>query len=63
MKYARLIDQLAKRLGVSTEEAMGVFYHTQTFQMIQQGVADLHCRSDRYLVDELLLELGKLSVA
>ena len=35
---------------------MDGFYHSQSFQMMQDGVADLHCRSDIYLVDEYCLE-------
>ena len=56
MKYARIIDGIAKRLQTTREDAMRQFYHSMTFQMIQKGIADLHCRSDQYLVDEFLLE-------
>ena len=56
MKYARIIDGIAKRLNISTEEAMERFFHSTTFQLINQGVADLHCNSDEYLIDEFCLE-------
>ena len=56
MKYARLIDGIAKQQQISREEAMDRFYHSDTFQMIQDGVAELHCRSDLYLIDEFMLE-------
>lgn len=55
-KYARIIKGIADKLHISLEEAMDGFYHSQTFQMMQDGVADLHCRSDIYLVDEYCLE-------
>lgn len=32
------------------------FYNSTTFQLLEDGVADMHCRSDLYLVDELKLE-------
>lgn len=32
------------------------FYHSTTFQLINKGVADLHCNSDAYLVDEFCME-------
>lgn len=35
---------------------MDGFYHSQTFQLVDKGVADLHCRSDIYLIDEYCLE-------
>ncbi|MBQ6062907.1 MAG: DUF3791 domain-containing protein [Prevotella sp.] len=60
MKYARLIDGIATHEGITREEAMDRFYHSQTFQMIQLGIADLHCRSDQYLIDEFLLEWNDL---
>jgi len=56
MKYARLIEGISQEQNISLEEAMDRFYHSDTFQMIQSGVADLHCRSDKYLVDEFCLE-------
>ena len=56
MKYARLIDGIAKKQAISREEAMGRFFHSVTFQMIQAGVSDLHCRSDIYLIDEFCME-------
>ena len=28
----------------------------KTFELINEGVADIHCMSDEYLVDELILE-------
>lgn len=56
MKYARLIDGISQQQSISREEAMDRFYHSDTFQMIQSGIADLHCRSDKYLIDEFCLE-------
>lgn len=56
MKYARLIEGIAQSQGISREEAMNRFYHSDLLQMLQRGIADLHCRSDRYLIDEFLLE-------
>lgn len=55
-KYARLIDGIAHMQEISREEAMDRFFHSMTFQLIDQGIADLHCRSDRYLLDEFAKE-------
>ena len=38
------------------EEALDFFYKSDTYKLISQGIADMHCRSDEYLADELLLE-------
>ena len=34
-----------------------MFYDSKTFELISEGIADMHCMSDEYLVDELILEL------
>ncbi len=56
MKYARIIDGISKRQNISMEEAMDRFYHSTTFQLINQGAAYLHCNSDEYLIDEFCME-------
>ena len=58
-KYARIIKCIAGRLNISLEEAMDSFYHSQTFQLIDKEIADLHCRSDLYLIDEYCIEVGR----
>ena len=35
-----------------------MFYDSKTFELISEGVTDMHCMSDEYLVDELMMELG-----
>lgn len=54
LKYARIIAAIAKYAGMSLEDAMDVFYNSSMFQLLQEGVADLHCRSDEYLAIEIL---------
>ena len=56
MKYARIIEAMSKMAGITREEAMDLFYNSDTMQLIQDGVADLHCRSDLYLAEEVLRE-------
>lgn len=55
-KYARIIKGIADKLHISLEDAMDGFYHSQTFQMINNGIADMHCLSDLYLIDEYCIE-------
>ena len=57
MKYARIVAIFAKESGMMLEDALSFFYDSDTFKLISEGVADMHCRSDEYLADELLLEL------
>jgi len=55
-KYARIIKGIAEKQNISIEEALDRFYHSVTFKLIQEGVADMHCMSDNYLVDEFIME-------
>ena len=45
--------------GVSLEEAMDIFYNSPLLPLIEDGTADLHCRSDHYLAEEIWRERGK----
>lgn len=54
MKYARIIDLIAKKQQVSLEEAMGILYSSPLFEIIDDGTADLICRSDIYLANEII---------
>lgn len=57
MKYARIVALFAKRSGMTLEDSLSFFYGSDTYMLMSDGVADLRCRSDDYLADELLLEL------
>ena len=56
MKYARIVRLFADKLHLSYEDALGFFYDSETYRLISNGVADMHCLSDEYLADELLME-------
>ena len=50
-KCARIILCISEMYGVSLEEATDIFYNSETSNMIEEEVADLHCRSDKYLAE------------
>ena len=56
MKYARIVKLFAERANLPYEDALGIFYDSVTFTLINEGVADMHCFSDNYLAEELFLE-------
>ncbi len=58
-KYSRVIECFAKRQGISLDEAMDLFYHSQTYQLMREGVSDMHCMSDVYLAEELEQEYAE----
>ena len=55
-KYARLVESLSVRVGFSLDEALSFFYHSECYRLISEGVSDMHCMSDEYLVEELIME-------
>ena len=59
MKYARIIEGIAKKLSISLEKALDMVYTSQTLSLIDQNIADLHCRSELYLIDEIINEYNE----
>lgn len=58
-KYARIVKLFAENNGISYEEALNLFYNSKTFELISNGIADMHCLSDEYLAEELTIECFK----
>lgn len=54
MKYARIIALIAEKQQLPLEEAMDMLYASPLFEVIDDGTADLICRSDLYLADEII---------
>ena len=52
-KYARIIELFARKQNISLDAALDFFYHSETYQLIRDGVSDMHCMSDEYLAEEL----------
>ena len=52
-KYSRVIECFARRQGISFDAALDFFYHSEVYQLIRDGVSDMHCMSDEYLAEEL----------
>ena len=55
-KYARVIECFAKQQGISLDEALDLFYRSEVYQLMREGVSDMHCMSDLYLAEELRLK-------
>lgn len=52
-KYSRVIECFAKKQGLSLDAALNFFYYSEVYQLIRDGVSDMHCMSDEYLAEEL----------
>jgi hypothetical protein len=57
MKYARVVSLFAEKERVSLDRALELFYHSELYQLVKNGVSDMHCMSDKYLVEELQEEI------
>lgn len=52
-KYARVIELFAKHNDLTSEKSLDIFYHSELYKLMSEGVSDMHCMSDEYLVREL----------
>lgn len=62
-KYARIIALFAEKTGISLDDALDFFYSSKTYELISEGVSDMHCMSDGYLADDLKAEYETKSKA
>lgn len=58
-KYARVIQLLAEKLNITMGEALDFFYHSKIYDLVSNGISDMHCMSDEYLEEELEIEYRK----
>ena len=58
-KYARIVELFAKRNGTTLWKAMDIFYNSTLYTLMSDGISDMHCMSDEYLVEELEDEVRK----
>ena len=56
MKYARVIRRYSELYHETIDESLRKFYKSTLYQLVSEGVADLHCMSDDYLAEELYIE-------
>ncbi len=61
-KFARVINEFAKEVGITNRAALDFFYHSITYRDMKEGLSDMHCRSDKYLAQELKDEYRCLSL-
>lgn len=52
-KYARVIECFAGKAGISLSSALDFFYCSDVYDLLHDGVSDMHCMSDEYIAEEL----------
>lgn len=48
-KSAIIIKSLCDLYGLSLQEATDIYYQSDTSELREEGIADLQCRSNKYL--------------
>lgn len=56
IKYARVVNLFSKLADLSLDDALAFFYHSDLYQLVKEGVSDMHCMSDMYLAQDLQSE-------
>lgn len=52
-KYCRVIEKFAEKVNFSLDDALDFFYYSDVYNLVHEGVSDMHCMSDEYLAEEL----------
>ena len=58
-KYCRVVESFAKLQGITLDAALEFFYRSEVYQLIRDGVSDMHCMSDAYLAEVLEQEYAE----
>ncbi len=56
--YKDIILEFSKQTGKQVNESMEFLYTSDTFELIKEGIGDMHCKGAKYLAQELMLEYG-----
>ncbi len=55
-KYARVTGSFAKDQRLFLMGHRGLFYRSEVYQLMRDGISDMHCMSDLYFAEELRME-------
>ena len=58
LTYSSVIKTFAETAGITLREALGLFYKSEVYAEMREGLSDMHCRSEKYLAEDLMQEFG-----
>ncbi|MCL1835409.1 MAG: DUF3791 domain-containing protein [Oscillospiraceae bacterium] len=58
-KCAGVIRTYSEHYNVPIRVAFDLFYRSNLYIEIREGISDMHCRSDGYLAEELQMEIDR----
>ena len=56
LKYDSVIETLSESRGITLRQALDMFYKSEVYVEMREGISDMHCRSDKYLAEEISME-------
>lgn len=56
-KLARIVMLLAESTNMNPEQALDVFYKSETYKLLTNSATGLYLMSDDYILEDLLKEL------
>ena len=57
--YPNVIESFSDMDNISLREALDKFYKSQIYIEMREGISDMHCRSEKYLAQELITEYAE----
>ena len=57
IKYGSVIMALSESRNISLRQALDMFYKSEVYIEMREGISDMHCRSDKYLAEEISEEV------
>jgi hypothetical protein len=55
LKYRDVVCAIAERENIPLRAALDILYKSSTYIEMREGISDMHCRSDKYLAEEISL--------
>jgi len=56
-KYNSVIEELSAQRKIPLRQALELFYKSRVYNEMREGISDMHCRSDKYLAEEIINDL------
>lgn len=53
MKYTDIVKGFAEEQQLNLDTALKFFYNSEVYQLMKDGVSDMHCMSEKYLIEDL----------
>ena len=58
LKFESVIQTLSELKNIPLRQALDIFYKSEVYVEMREGLSDMHCRSDKYLAEEISIEMG-----